>query len=162
MCFFIIHVPHNWMETAILHLIGTRAVCKQLHSLCNNTRVGILVSLTTSIDNGLPNLVNHLTGVYSTVRWNFVHTSPSSKWKSSKGWRIVPLPLSKLLINIGCSWVSNSSVLVYSFFIGPISCLQTFVFLKIGRKVAIFFLRSFGTSISRCMLQKTRLNLSRH
>ena len=40
------------MATAIHILLTIRAVCKQLHSCCNNTGFGILVSLTTSIDSG--------------------------------------------------------------------------------------------------------------
>ena len=57
MCLFVIRVPCNWMVTAIRNLISIRAVCKQLHSFCNNIIVGILVSLTTKIDIGLPKFV---------------------------------------------------------------------------------------------------------
>ena len=56
-CLFIICKLCNWMATAILDWIAIRAVCKQIHNFCNNTGVGILVSLTTRIDSGLHKIV---------------------------------------------------------------------------------------------------------
>ena len=45
------------MEAAMLNLITIGDVCKQLHSLFNNTGVSILVALTASTDNGLHKIV---------------------------------------------------------------------------------------------------------
>ena len=58
------------MATVIQILIFIRAVCKQLHCFCNNTVVGILVALTTSMDSGLQKVFKtfHRSGVNEAMK----------------------------------------------------------------------------------------------
>ena len=76
-CLFVIRLPCNWIATAIHKMIKVRAVCKQFHSLCNNTGVWFLDSLTASIDSGLHKVVETFDRSVLNKSVFFVHTSPS-------------------------------------------------------------------------------------
>ena len=127
------------MTTAIHNLITIRAVSTQIQSFCNNTGVGILVSLTTSINTGLQKKYQNL----STNQKISVHTRPSSKYNISKAVMIAPLVSSKLETNIRCNWDNRPSFSANSRNIEPISCQHTFESVKIGGEIDKRFSQMF-------------------
>ena len=68
MCLLFNRVLCNGMATAIHILTAKRAVCQQLHRFCNNIGIGVLVSMTASIDSGLHKHIEEVYMMYSRKR----------------------------------------------------------------------------------------------
>ena len=139
MCLFILQIPCNWMATDLYFLVAIQAVYKQLHSFCNNSGFGILVSLTTSFVNRLHKVVQ------------FFHRSVFNE--TMIFWANVS-QLQKILVRgIGATMFGSKTEVNNRHFsdnnpyfsadsctTGSISCLLTFVFLDFGEK---FFFQVF-------------------
>ena len=139
-----------WMALPIHVLITKRVVGKQLYSFCNNTKVRIVISLTTSFDNKLHKNFESFRRDVLIEAIYFRAYGSQFQVKNSKGVRIVLLVSSKLEIIIRRCWDNNTFFSVYSCHNGPISCLSTSLLLKKGGKFPNCSLRCSKKLISQC------------